>query len=146
MLCTLLSATHFERKPFPQISQLLRSEQLRDVGRMPLSSVVDRLFTGLRTVFLVVSGVRVACITRAQRRHTRNSYPRYYGAICRDLRSRSINIHDKQEKNPSEKRGFFSSLGLPGVAISEEIAFIRQDSKCVYCPKARCDCLCDKNS
>ena len=25
------------------------------------------------------------------------------GAICRDLRSRSINIHDKQEKNPSGK-------------------------------------------
>ena len=47
------------------------------------------------------------------------------GAICRDLRSRSINIHDKREKNPSGKpegaqpqrvfhedfsRGFFSSL------------------------------------
>ena len=27
----------------------------------------------------------------------------FIGAICRDLRSRSINIHNKREKNPSGK-------------------------------------------
>ena len=28
---------------------------------------------------------------------------KYWDNICRDPRSGSINIHDKQEKNPSEK-------------------------------------------
>ena len=40
------------------------------------------------------------------------------GAICRDLRSTSINIHDKREKNPSGKpegaqpRGFSTTIFL----------------------------------
>ena len=56
----------------------------------------------------------------------RNRIKQTIGAICWDLRSRSINIHDKQEKNPSGKpegaqpprglpQGIFSSLELTDI-------------------------------